>query len=339
MITISGEDIKYIRWKANLSRMEGSSVLLLGSNGFLGRWIYDVLSDMKVDLVCVDNDIATSDTKAEYIKHNIIDRFDDSQWNRTFDYIINCAGIASPERYMEYPIETLDVSYIGTKNVLEYADRIGVRSVITFSSSEVYGTPTPDMIPTPETYKGNVATMSNRSCYDIGKQVLETLSHTYFDKYDVPVRVIRPFNMYGPHMGLKDNRVLSNWMNNYIDNIPLKVYGHGNQTRTFCYAGDGIAMTFGILLDGENGEVYNIGNPEPEVSMLEMAEIFARAMDGHVEVRQIEYPDFYPSDEPQRRCPDISKVVETTGIEPTIGFDIGLKRMYEYFLDARGAVV
>ena len=190
-------------------------------------------------------------------------------------------------------------------------------------------------IPTSEDYIGTIPTMGNRSCYDIGKQVLETLFYIYYNKYKVRAKVVRPFNIYGPYMGTKDNRVLSNWMNNFIDDIPIKIYGDGKQTRTFCYASDAITMMLGVLLDGKNGEIYNVGNSTPELTMVELGNKFYEVLGKKSRLELIKYPDDYPSDEPSRRCPNIDKVVKTTNIQPQISLDVGLIKMYKYFIGER----
>ena len=132
-------------------------ILLIGSNGFLGRWFYDFFSLIDCKLICMDNDIAPNDTKTIYIKKDICEDIKDmipkNKYN--IDYVINCAGIASPEKYSKLPIETLDVSYLGTKNVLELCREHEVKSALFFSSSEIYGTPDKTSIPTKETYVGN----------------------------------------------------------------------------------------------------------------------------------------------------------------------------------------
>tara|TARA_R100000152_G_C6775965_1_gene204759 strand:+ start:1694 stop:2704 length:1011 start_codon:yes stop_codon:yes gene_type:complete len=334
------EDLEHIKKQIPVEELKNSKTLLIGSNGFLGRWFFDLFQHIGAEVVCIDNDSAPSDSKANYLKYDICQTI---ELEEHFDYIINCAGIASPEKYMKLPIETLDVSYIGTKNVLDFARKNGTKSILLFSSSEVYGTPHPDFIPTKEDYIGSIPTMGNRSCYDIGKQVLETLSHIYFNEYNSPVKVLRPFNLYGPHMGTKDNRVLSNWMNNALDGKSIKVYGDGGQTRTFCYAADGIAMALGVLLKGENGQVYNIGTNTPELNMRELASKFLEGIEKKgllglgkkIEVDMISYPSDYPSDEPLRRCPNIDKTVRATNIQPSTSLVQGIGKMFEYFKNQR----
>lgn len=296
------------------------SILLIGSDGFLGNCFKDIFTKNGNEFLCYD--IQNGDDIC-----NPIDL-------PRYDYVINCAGIASPEKYTKKPVETMDVSYIGTKNVLDYCIKNDIESVLMFSSSEVYGTPEENSIPTKEDYIGTIPTRSSRSCYDIGKQVLETLCNIYYQKYKIPVKVVRPFNFYGPYMGINDNRVLSNWMRSMLEDKDINIYGDGKQTRTFCYVDDGIDMCLGVLIDGKDGEIYNVGNPTPELTIIELAEIFCEVLDYEVgNYRYIvrDYPNFYPKDEPLRRCPNIDKVVRDTGIQPKVTLDVGLKKMLKYF--------
>jgi len=312
---------------------EGKTILLIGSNGFLGRWFYDFFSSLKCDLICMDNDIAPNDKSTTYIKKDICESFVEilPRYRYNIDYIINCAGIASPEKYLKLPVQTLDVSYTGTRNVLELARLHEVSAIMLFSSSEIYGTPEDLFVPTPETYTGRIPTNSNRSCYDVGKLVLETLANVYYRKYNLPIKIVRPFNLYGPYMGIKDNRVLSNFMKCYFENIPAKVYGSGLQTRTYCYAGDGIAAMLKILLEGASGETYNIGKDSPEINVYELAEVFFESLDSEKNIDVIEYPEDYPSDEPFRRCPDTSRLKKEFNMELQTELTEGLRIMRSFF--------
>ncbi len=178
-----------------------------------------------------------------------------------FDYIIHAAGIASPVYYQKYPIETIDGMVWGCKNLLESASCYGVESMLVFSSSEIYGNSTPDMVPTPETYNGNVSCTGPRSCYDESKRMEEALCASYHQVRNVPVKWIRPFNVYGPGMRIKDDRVIPKFIFAALEQRPITVHTPGSQTRTFCYITDAMVGFFKTLLLGKNGEVYNIGYP------------------------------------------------------------------------------
>lgn len=316
---IDKKDLESIKKRIDFSKLKGKTVLLTGSSGFLGNWFKEFFDYYDIEYLNFD----PADNP-----HNDINKPLDLP---RYDYVVNCAGIASPEKYLLQPVLTLDISYIGTKNVLDYCISKKVESALLFSSSEVYGTPNPNAIPTKESYIGAIPTTGNRSCYDIGKQVLETLSHIYANEYNAPVKVVRPFNMFGPYMGISDNRVLSNWMRSFLKNEEINIYGDGQQTRTFCYAADGVAMMLEVLLNGKDGEIYNVGNSSPELNMVQLAEKFYEALDSDPNYKVIEYPDFYPSDEPLRRCPNIDKVVQHTNILPEVDLKTGIKRMFEYY--------
>ena len=289
-------------------------------------------------LICIDNDIVGKNNNDSRININC-DIIDKEQTISTIkrngvkniDYIINCAGIASPKIYKKFPVETMDVSYLGTKNILDIGLKFNTSSTLCFSSSEVYGTPDKDSIPTNENYIGFIPTMSDRSCYDVGKKILETTCHTYFEKYNSQVKVLRPFNLYGPKMGINDNRVLPNFMSNILNDKPLNVYGDGKQTRTFCYIADALIIMIKLLINGKSGEIYNVGNPNPEITMLDLAKKLFDVIGKKPEIEVINYPNYYPSDEPLRRCPDITKAIRCVNYKPLVNLELGLKQMYDYY--------
>jgi len=325
-------EYKYISSNLDLKRLEGKKALLIGSSGFIGRYLskyFDYLKNIGLDFSYTKMDLyLKQDDDGDMICHDICEEVN---LDLEYDFVINCAGIASPVKYMKKPIKTMDVSYIGTKNVLNFCLRKKPQSIIMFSSSEVYGTPDFKNIPTRESFVGKIPTMSSRSCYDVGKMVLETLCHNYFDKFNSPVKVIRPFNFYGPYMDLNDRRVLSNWVKKSFHGEALQVYGDGKQTRTFCYIADGILGVLKVMLDGENGEVYNVGNSNPEVSMEELARIFVKHANNKSKFEKIEYPNDYPKEEPERRCPDISKMQDKLGYRPNYSLKYGISKMFEYY--------
>ena len=309
--------------------LKGSTVLITGSNGFLGRTIISFLnflnSEKFSDSDCVK--LHAIDYQDHDICESMLDLFPDD-----IDYIFNCAGIASPKKYLKAPVETLDVSYLGTKNVFELAMARNTKSIIMYSSSEVYGTPRPEDIPTPETVDGSVPTFGNRSCYDIGKNVLESLSYVYHTKYQSPVNVLRPFNLYGPLMDINDGRIIPNICKAMLEGRDFSIYGNGQQTRTYCYVADAMVYMFEILLSQRFGEIYNIGSDGEELSAIDLASItygFMKPEDSNAIVT--DYPGDYPNQEPRRRCPDITKVKELSGYSPKYSLLDGSNSCYDYF--------
>lgn len=318
----------------------GKTVLLTGGRGFLGRYFMEVFAEMNkylpkpVTLVALDNLITAGKEGAKvqeyphttFMQHDVIKPY---KWKGPLHYVIQAAGIASPFYYRAYPLETLDVAINGTRNMLELAEKHQARFTF-FSSSEIYGDPDPKSVPTQESYRGYVSCQGPRSCYDESKRVGETLCYIFHEKFGTHTNCIRPFNVFGPGMQETDYRVLPNFANHIKGGRPVSVYGTGNQTRTFCYITDAMVGFILTILKGVPGESYNIGNPKPEISMLDLVKRIETVLENPVACNVIEYPDSYPADEPNRRCPDIRKARLQLGYEPSVDLNEGLKRFFTW---------
>lgn len=324
----------------------GRTVLLCGAAGFLGQYFLGFfdwlnrhrLADAPVRVVALDNgvlkggDALAATAGGEDIAHMGFVAHDITRPYRhrgRLDYIIHAAGIASPFHYRARPLETLEVATAGTHRLLELARRKGAR-VLYFSSSEIYGDPDPAHIPTPESYRGSVSPQGPRACYDESKRLGETLCYIFHQHFGVDCNIVRPFNVYGPGMRENDYRVLANIASRIRSRRAIDIYGSGRQTRTFCYTSDALTGFLRVLTRGVPGETYNIGNPRPEISMLELIERVQRVVGRAVPWRLIEYPDSYPSDEPARRCPDIRKARLQLEFQPRVTLDDGLRRFFAW---------
>jgi UDP-glucuronate decarboxylase len=123
-----------------------------------------------------------------------------------------------------------------------------------------------------------------------------------------------------------DYRVLPNFASRIKGGKPLHVYGSGNQTRTYCYITDAINGFLRVIARGVPGEAYNIGNPKPEISVLELAQTLEKVLKRDLKCDVIDYPDSYPADEPNRRCPDIRKARLQLDYAPSVSLEDGLAR-------------
>jgi len=348
---LTNNELEYISKHINttaISLLNGTNIIITGGLGFLGthflyyfKYLNDNILDTPMKIYVLDSNIVPSlkiknkqqyifeDKNIEFHQHDIREPFSIKS-----KYILSAAGIASPFYYQKYPLDTLDVSYLGTKNVLENAKENNSR-VLTFSSSEIYGNPDSNNIPTKETYKGLVSSMGPRSCYDEGKRIGEALASTYYKMYNTDVSIVRPFNIYGPGMRKEDYRVIPSFADAIFNHRDITAHGQGIQTRTYCYVTDAIIGFLKILLFGRAGEVYNIGNPKPEITVIDLAEKMLKiAKAGFVKSRSkiklIDYPESYPADEPMRRCPDITKAKQELGYNPTISLKEGLAKYLEW---------
>jgi len=345
--SIVESDLDYIieNIKDEVSILEGKTVLMSGGSGFLGSYftkIFERLNKKVLAKPCrvisIDNYITGSpeknflgditDNNIEFVYHDIrLPMFIDDN----IDFIIHAAGLASPFYYQKYPLETIEAAVTGAKNLLEMARSRKIESFLFFSSSEIYGNPDPRFVPTPETYEGIVSSVGPRACYDESKRLTETICTIYNQKFGIPIKIVRPFNVYGPGMKVDDYRVIPTFLSRGLAGEDLPVHGSGVQTRTFCYVSDAMIGFFKVLLSGKPSEAYNIGNETPEVTMLQLAKIIAKHLNNGVKAKTIEYPSSYPAGEPQRRCPDLTKARTQLKYKATVSLEDGLRRSILWF--------
>tara|TARA_B100000123_G_scaffold272590_1_gene256141 strand:- start:357 stop:1286 length:930 start_codon:yes stop_codon:yes gene_type:complete len=303
-----------------------STVLVSGCSGFIGQNLLNRLNG-KYRIIGIDNFFSSS--------KNILDKFekfenfrfieDDiselSSLNEKIDIIINLACPASPPKYMSDPIFTMNTNFKGTQNLLNIAkDNHSI--FIQASTSEIYGDPL--VHPQIETYRGNVNTIGERSCYDEGKRIAETLCYEFRKRYKIQTRILRIFNTYGPGMDKDDGRVISNFMLNTIKGKPLKIYGNGDQTRSFCYIDDLISgIIKSMSIDFEHP--INLGNNN-EISLNDLADLFINNF-GSISK---EYIEALP-DDPKVRKPEIIRASQLLDWQPLTKLDDGLNSTYKYF--------
>jgi len=257
-------------------------------------------------------------------------------------YVIHAAGIASPTYYRRHPIETMDANVVGLRNLLDrcVSDAGALEGFLFFSSSEIYGDPAPDAIPTPETYRGNVSCTGPRACYDESKRYGETLCVNFARQHGLPITIARPFNNYGPGLKLTDRRVIPDFARDVLAGRDIVMLSDGAATRTFCYVADAVVGYYRVLLRGRPGEAYNVGVEAPEISMLDLAHRIAEraaalfAYPGRVVHRRSTDGD-YLVDNPSRRCPVIEKARTELGYEPRVELDDGLERTLVWYAEHR----
>ena len=318
-------------------------ILLTGSNGFLGKHLLDRLLDKKKfshieKIVGIDNFISSnklvrseSNFKYSFIEANLINfNFDNLE---NFDTVIHLASLASPVYYKKFPLETIDIGTTVTRRLLEKCKQWNAQFIF-FSSSEIYGNPSSENIPTKEDYKGYVSCQGPRSCYDESKRLGETLCYIYNTKYNIKTNIIRPFNIYGPGMSIEtDYRMVPNLIKTALKKEKINIYGNGNQTRTFCYYKDAIEGIIKVIKNGVYGETYNIGNDYPEISMIDLVKLFSKVINININYALTPYPEYYPEDEPTRRLPSIEKAKKDLDFHPKITLEKGLHETWTWALE------
>ena len=234
------------------------------------------------------------------------------------DFVVHLAALASPVDYMRMPLASLKVGSYGTHHALGLAKWKRARFLIS-STSEVYGDPL--VHPQPEAYWGNVNPIGPRGVYDEAKRYAEALTMTYHHQQGVDTCIARIFNTYGPKMRRNDGRASVNFIYQALEGKPLTVYGDGSQTRSLCYVDDLIRGLHLLATSGEHLPV-NLGNPDHEVTMLELAQTVVKVTGSTSEI----VFEALPTDDPQVRRPDITRAREVLGWQPEIDLEEGLTR-------------
>ena len=303
-------------------------ILVTGGAGFLGSHLCDRLLERGSEVVCADNLFTGTKRNIEHLHAN--PRFEFMRHDVTFplylevDQIYNLACPASPVHYQHDPVQTTKTSVHGAINMLGLAKRLRC-PIFQASTSEVYGDPS--VHPQPEAYWGNVNPIGIRSCYDEGKRCAETLFFDYQRQHGVVIKVARIFNTYGPRMHPNDGRVVSNFIVQALQGLPITVFGEGQQTRSFCYVDD-LIDGFLKLMDTEDGFTgpVNLGNPG-EFTIRDLAEkiIELTGSRSRIEFRPL------PSDDPLQRQPDIGLAQAKLDWTPCVQLEAGLVKTIAYF--------
>ena len=303
-------------------------VLVTGGAGFIGAHLCQRLLDRGDEVLCVDNFYTGTRRNVQHLLDNPL--FELMRHDICFPLyvevqeIFNLACPASPIHYQFDPVQTTKVSVLGAINMLGLAKRVKAK-ILQASTSEVYGDPS--VHPQEESYWGNVNPIGPRSCYDEGKRCAETLFFDYRRQHNLPIKVARIFNTYGPGMHPNDGRVVSNFIVQALSNQDITIYGEGNQTRSFCYVDDLVDGFIRLMETSPDvtGPI-NLGNPA-EFTIRELAELVIKLTGSSS--KMIFRP--LPQDDPRQRCPDISKARELLDWKPTVALRDGLVKTISYF--------
>jgi UDP-glucuronate decarboxylase len=360
-------DLDYVctNLRDEFSSIAGKNLLITGGAGFLGyylvlaplHWNKTADAASRIHVTVYDNFVrgmpawltaAASDPYLNVVRQNMIEPLPPDIGE--FQFIVHAAGIASPTYYRKYPLQTIDANINGLRNLLDYSVRRAdtnqpVEGFLFFSSSEIYGDPVAQAIPTPEDYRGNVSCTGPRACYDESKRFGETICVTFAQQYQMPVKIARPFNNYGPGLKITDGRVLPDFARDVLNGRDIVIYSDGTPRRTFCYAADAITGYYKVLVKGHAGESYNVGVERPEISISQLAEkVIATAGElfgyGGTVVHRRSSESVYLVDNPHRRCPSIEKARSHLHFNPSILIDEGLRRSliwYHYHREAEAS--
>jgi UDP-glucuronate decarboxylase len=327
----------------NHSKIRNKTILISGFNGFLGHYIVNFLLFFSKKLkwkklILVDNSNIKKIKNYKELKKNknviIINKsIVDINFKKTkfsdVNYIMHMASIASPHYYRKFPLKTIEANVDGLKNILNSYKHKNV-NLLYFSSSEIYGDPPKNKIPTSEDFNGNVSCIGPRSCYDEAKRFCETICYYYSKIFKINIKIVRPFNNYGPGLNTNDKRLPADLANSILKNKNILIYSDGKPTRSYCYISDAVTAYF-LALVYPRFEIFNVGNEKEEISVkkltLKYVKIAKKYLNykGNIYLKKSKDPD-YLTNNPNRRCPDISKARKKLNFNPIINIDEGIKR-------------
>ena len=334
---------------AEREKFSGSTILITGAAGTMGfyfaHFFYKFRDALKLKkIICLDNFILSKpawienisdDPRVTFDKFDIIsDKIENIPAAADADFVLHMASIASPTFYRKFPIETIDANVTGLRRLLEFYRGKNLRGFVFFSTSEIYGDPPADKVPTDENYNGNVSCTGPRACYDESKRFGETLCKYFAQEFNLPISVVRLFNTYGPGMKINDRRVVADFASNILHGEDLTILSSGAPTRTFCHIADSAAGCLKTLLHGRY-DFFNIGIDKPEISITRLAEIYRDAgreifnYAGKINYAVSTDKD-YLTDNPQRRCPNGDKARKILGYNPTIYVEEGVARFLQF---------
>jgi nucleoside-diphosphate-sugar epimerase len=305
--------------------------VITGGAGFLGSHLCERLVAEGWDVLCYDSLITGDERNLAALRAG--DRFSYERADVSeglaatgeVDWVLHLASPASPRDYLDHPIDTLRAGSLGTLNALALARDKGARFLLA-STSEVYGDPKEH--PQSESYWGHVNPIGPRSVYDEAKRFAEAATMAFHREHGVDVRIVRIFNTYGPRMRRADGRAVPNFIDQALQGKPITIHGDGKQTRSLCYVDDLIEGIYRFLGSDDLGPM-NIGNPH-EVTIVELAEIVNAVAGGSSEL----VFEARPVDDPEMRCPDITRARTTLGWEPQVSLEDGLARTVEWAASA-----
>lgn len=321
----------------------GTRVLITGASGFLPAYLVETLlylnSVKKLDVHITALVRSLKNFENRFAHHlgdpNLTALVQDvsKPINLTspHHFIIHAASQASPKYYGIDPVGTLSANVLGTMQLLEIARNHPVKSFLYFSSGEVYGET--QSVPTKESDYGYVDPTSVRSCYAESKRMGENMCVSWYAQHQVPAKIVRPFHTYGPGMKLDDGRVYADFVRDILENRSIVVKSAGTASRAFCYLADATAGFFTVLLKGENGVPYNVGNDQAEISVMDLANLLANLYpEKQLKVIKQYNPAStgYLQSPITRNCPDITRI-SFLGWVPKTNLADGFKRTIESY--------
>jgi len=321
----------------NLKGFKKQVILITGADGFIGNYLtsfflhlneklgYKIKLIMLVGPNCVFSPEMSTVLKKNKVKVVKKDLTKKIKINLKIDYVFHLASITSPTLISNNPVQSLKINILGTLNILEALKNKKIKKFLYFSSSSVYGIPNKENIPIPETFNGNVSSISFRSSYAEAKRAAESLVQAYAFQYKMPINIVRPFHVYGPIMNLKKDNSLNYFLNCGLKNKDITLNSNGQETRSFCYISDAISITLLVALTDKLGEVFNIGNEKSEIKIIDLVKLITKILNNKTKIIMNQNnKGRFLKEKLTRNVPNMKKVEKLLKFHPRVNLEKGL---------------
>jgi nucleoside-diphosphate-sugar epimerase len=327
-------------------RFANKTILITGANGFLPAYMVESLlfvnkcQHINVKVIALVRNINKAkvrfkdyleDKNLVFLEQDVCNEIKINE-NESIDFIVHAASQASPKYYGTDPVGTLSSNILGTLNLLNLARKFSIESFLYFSSGEVYGQVNDENNPVMEDYYGYLDPTNVRSCYGESKRMGENICVSYYHQYGINTKIVRPFHTYGPGMQLDDGRVYADFVADVINGRDIEMKSDGLAQRAFCYLKDATIAFFKVLLNGASGQAYNVGNPEAECSIIELAETLVGLSNNAIKINRIKRvnSDQYLKSPIPRNTPNVNKL-KTLGWKPETTIVDGFRRTIDSY--------
>lgn len=248
-------------------------------------------------------------------------------------YIIHAASQAQPKQFGIDPVGTILPNVVGTNHLLSLAFEKNVDSFLFFSTFGVYGYIPPEQYPLSENNFGSMDPMVVNHCYLESKRMGENLCASWLYQYGVPVKVVRPLIVYGPGLKSDDGRSFADFITKIVRGQDIELYSSGLAKRSYCYIADATAGFYTVLLKGQEGEAYNVGDTN-EISVFDLAHYLTDTVFADRGLKVVRKEDPNPASlrvQFDRSAADVSKL-KALGWDVHFSLEDGFRRSVESIL-------
>lgn len=322
-------------------------IIVTGASGFIGYHLAEHLAkQIDTEVTVIDNhargipddmfNALVQRSNVVYLNEDMTSKDFYGKLSGRYDEVYHLAAINGTKNFYERPYDVLRANILSLMNMLEWCTAENCGGFLFSSSSETYaGTLNsfleehPEFIPTREDVPLAIDNVLNpRWSYGGSKIIGEIITSNYCRIHNVPFKIIRYHNIYGPRMGF--DHVLPEFFKRvYQKENPFKIFG-GEETRAFCTASDGVKATEAVMLSDKcSGEIVHIGNSTQEVKIIDLLKLVFDIADFHPEI------EIHPAPEGcvMRRCPNTDKLYDLTGFKAAETLEDALPAMYRWYMD------